>query len=434
MPLPSVAHAQPAPVDRAQRETTAPPDANALPDANAPPDANARPDANTQRETTAPADASAQPEQLPSNPVAAAPPVPALRAPEPASACDAIEFSREVLMGDLTTQVCPKPIDVTLERLRARLERASAKDTQASFAVLRELRDHCAASAQRASNASWRANLAQQIERVFEQAKQQKRVAASFAAARGPTESVDPDVCLFVTADVDEPNYACFILSGSARPVPTPGSQAIRTFELSGFADAYLAYRTLGVAYAAVMKLDVASLDRAIARLSLARQRWRNLRRYGYLQYPWELAASTTLATYRNYAACFAQDKYCTGEEGLDPEPVRLIVLHPGVGMGFSGFGWKQKPSADAALSISLEAIGASFYGDSFESYLGASIGVVVNDGDFRDVRPGAFLHLTRWLHVGYLLSLFRDSTRYDATLFLSTDLGSALGMDFLEL
>jgi hypothetical protein len=41
-------------------------------------------------------------------------------------------------------------------------------------------------------------------------------------------------------------------------------------------------------------------------------------------------------------------------------------------------------------------------------------------------------VHVTRWFHAGYLLSLFRDASRFDATLFLSMDLASAWGASFL--
>jgi hypothetical protein len=139
------------------------------------------------------------------------------------------------------------------------------------------------------------------------------------------------------------------------------------------------------------------------------------------------------LTSYRDYQACFAVDAYCTGEQGLDPERTRLIALHPGVGMGFSGFGRNPRPSAHAALALSLELIGVTLYAADFKTYFGASLGAVVNGGDFRDVRPGVFVHLTRWLHAGYLMSFFRHDSRYDATVFLSSDLATTFGADFLD-
>jgi hypothetical protein len=346
------------------------------------------------------------------------------------SACDAAEFSAEVLNHDATKNLCPKPVDPVLERLFSQIERTQGKDSHVFFAVLRSLRDHCHGT----EPSSWRAALAQNIDDVFTRAKALRLPPAHFAAVRDATTELDPESCLFVTGDAGQAGYTCYFMAGTAKPAHPQGPQvAMAAYELSDFADAYLAQRALGIAYGAMLKLEVPALDQALKRLTLANQRWSNLRKRGYLQYPWELAFSSVFSAYNDYQACFASDAYCSGEEGLDPERWRLIALHPGVGMGFSGFGWKQKPSADAALALSLELLGATYYQADFSSYLGASLGALVNDGDFGDVRPGVFVHVTRWLHVGYLLSLFQRDTRYDATLFLSTDLGTALGVDFLD-
>jgi hypothetical protein len=298
--------------------------------------------------------------------------------------------------------------------------------------VLKSLRDHC----QTTDPLTWRAGLAQHIDAVFDTAKNLRRPPADFAAVRNTDSTLDPESCLFMTGDPGTSDYACYILAGTPEPKHPLGAKASLTvYALQDFADAYLAHRALGIAYGALVKLDVPALTEALARLAQANQRWDNLRKHGYLQYPWELWLSSSFAAYSDYQACFANDAYCTGEQGLDPQRLRLIALHPGVGMGFSGFGWKEKtkPSSDASLALSLEVLGATYYQSNFKDYLGASLGAVVNDGDFSDVRPGVFVHLTRWLHLGYLVSLFQKSTRYDATLFVSTDLGSALGASFLE-
>jgi len=344
-----------------------------------------------------------------------------------AAMCDAAEFAEEVMNDHPGRGLCPKPKDPTLERLDSKNKQTRAKDSAVFFEVLRSLRDYARASA--TSGSSWRAGLAQQIDQAFSLAKEARLPPAHFAAARFATPDLDPEGCLFVTGDAGQSGYACYLLQGAPHP-----TSAIAIYELTDFADAYLAHRALGIALAASLKLEVPALEVALKRLTLASKRWSNLRKRGYLQYPWELAFSSVFSAYSDYQACFARDAYCTGEEGLDPERLRLIALHPGVGMGFSGFGWKQKPSADAALALSVELLGATYYRADFGSYFGASIGAVVNDGDFRDVRPGVFVHLTRWVHLGYLLSVFRSETRFDGTVFLSTDLGSALGLDFLEL
>jgi len=341
--------------------------------------------------------------------------------------CDPAEFSEEVMNNNRGRGLCPQPKDATLERLDSRNKQTRAKDSEVFFDVLRNLRDYARAAPPR--DFSWRAGLAEQIDRAFSLAKDSRLPPAHFAAARFATPDLDPEACLFVTGDNGLPGYACYLLKGT----PHPSHAAITIYELSDFEDAYLAHRALGIALAASLKLDVPALEVARKRLELANQRWNNLRKRGYLQYPWELAFSSVFAAYSDYQACFAKDAYCTGEEGLDPERLRLIALHPGVGMGFSGFGWKQEPSANATLALSLELLGATYYRADFSSYLGASIGAVVNDGDFRDVRPGVFVHLTRWVHLGYFLSVVQRETRFDGTVFLSTDLGSALGLDFFD-
>ncbi|HET8939936.1 MAG TPA: hypothetical protein VFN67_41130 [Polyangiales bacterium] len=351
----------------------------------------------------------------------------AVAQPAPASsACGALAFTTEVLSNDKHTNLCPKPIDPTLEQLQGTLERTAAKNTAVFFEVLATLRDYC-----HSETSTWRTALAEHIDTVLATAKGLRRPPADFAAVRNTDSAIDPESCLFMTGDTGSADYACYVIAGT----PSPAKASLVTHVLTDFADAYLAHRALGIAYAAMVKLDVPALQQALTRLNEANQRWDNLRHRGYLQYPWELWLSSTFAAYSDYQACFAKDAYCSGEEGLDPERLRLIALHPGVGMGFSGFGWKdkQKPSADAALALSLELLGATYYQGNFKNYLGASLGAVVNDGNFADVRPGVFVHLTRWVHLGYLVSLFQRDTRFDATLFLSTDLGSALGASFLE-
>lgn len=342
--------------------------------------------------------------------------------------CDAAEFAEEVMNNHPDRGLCPQPKDPTLERLDSKNKQTRAKDSAVFFEVLRSLRDYARASSP--SGSSWREGLARQIDLAFSLAKDARLPPAHFAVARFATPGLDPETCLFVTGDAGQPGYACYLLKGSPAPAL---HAAMAIYELSDFEDAYLAHRALGIALAASLKLEVPALEVALKRLALANKRWSNLRKRGYLQYPWELALSSVFTAYSDYQACFALDAYCTGEEGLDPERLRLIALHPGVGMGFSGFGWKQKPSADASLALSLELLGATYYEADFGSYLGASVGAVVNDGDFSDVRPGVFVHLTRWLHLGYLLSVFRRDTRFDGTLFLSSDLGSAFGLSFLD-
>jgi hypothetical protein len=348
--------------------------------------------------------------------------------PQPGT-CNAAEFGAEVINGPAHGNLCPKPRDRVLEHLSIRIAQTPSPNAEVFFEVLRSLRDHLQAAP---TDSSWRVALARHIDEAFSLAKDSRLPSTHFALVRNGLPGVDPEDCLFITGDVGLAGYACYVLQGSARPAHPQGEQMV-IHELADFSDAYLAHRALDIARRASLKLDVPALEAALKRLALANRRWSNLRKRGYLQYPWELAFSSVFSAYSNYQACFASDAFCTGEEGLDPERVRLIALHPGVGMGFSGFGWKQNPSADAALALSLEVLGINYYQADFGSYLGASVGAVVNDGHFGDVRPGVFVHVTRWVHLGYLLSVFQRETRYDGTVFLSTDLGSALGLDFLD-
>ncbi|HEX7480557.1 MAG TPA: hypothetical protein VF331_22345, partial [Polyangiales bacterium] len=260
-----------------------------------------------------------------------------------------------------------------------------------------------------------------------------RRPVAGFANARAPNEDVDPLECLWVVGEAGVDDYQCFIVAGAARPSTQPGKATIAIHELRDYAQAYEVYSVLVMTRSALLKLDLKGIDAVISRLQTARSRWSNLRTKGYVQYPWELALSVAFSAYNRYTACFAGDTHCTGNEGLDPESWRLVALHPGVGFGFVGFGPRQKikPSADAALSLSLEAIGFTSYNSSFSWYWGLAAGAVVDDGNFSDTRFGLFVHLTRLLHVGYLLSAMQSTTRGDATLFVSMDLGSMLGLDF---
>jgi hypothetical protein len=350
----------------------------------------------------------------------------------PVSACTETEFAAEVMGEERDRGLCPRPADPTLERLLSTIQRTADTDQAVFQAVLEELRDRCRAADP--NPVSWRAGLARHIDEVLATTEGQRRPPADFAAVRGRDSDIDPATsCLFMTGTAAESGYACYLAPGQTAPAHPQGDSAqMAVYALGSFEEAYLAHQALGIAHGALLKLDVPGLRKAVARLALANKRWDNLRKHGYLQYPWELAASGVFANYSDFQACFASDHQCTGEEGLDPERVRLILLHPGVGMGFSGFGANPKPSADAALSLSLEALGATFYQESFKTYFGVSVGAIVNDGDFGDVRPGVFVHVTRWAHLGYLLSL-RSESRGDATIFLSSDFGTALGLGFLE-
>ena len=61
-------------------------------------------------------------------------------------------------------------------------------------------------------------------------------------------------------SDAGEPDYACYVIVGTAKP----HAAGMKVFELASFEDAYLAQRALALAYSALVKLDVPSLDIAL--------------------------------------------------------------------------------------------------------------------------------------------------------------------------
>jgi hypothetical protein len=347
--------------------------------------------------------------------------------------CDRLNFGLEVLSGVAGHNVCPKQLDSVLSELQARIKnapepaRTPRAETSGVFTALRALQ------ARYRETPSWGAAFVRGIDIALQSYRDKRRPLASFANARTPNEDVDPLECLWVVGEAGADDYQCFIVGGATRPTNQPGKPTIAIHELRDYAQAYEVYSVLVMTRSALLKLDLPGIDAVLSRLKTARSRWSNLRRKGYVQYPWELGLSGASRAYGDYTACFAGDSRCTGQEGLDPERWRLIALHPGVGFGLVGFGPRQKikPSADAALSLSLEAIGFTSYNASFAWYWGLAAGAVVDDGQFGDTRFGLFAHLTRFVHVGYLLSVMQPSTRGDATLFVSMDLGSTLGLDF---
>lgn len=345
--------------------------------------------------------------------------------------CGLADFYKEIIVrqpGELCPEPAEPPLDAIVVRIdaeqNARLEPAQADEVYR--AALRDLK------AQYASRIGWGAALAQGVDVALRARPGDAVPPSDFANVRVANPSVDPDGCAFVTGVHGAEGYACFALEGLAAPA-SPSDGASMTVHVLAPLEAAVAFRVLSVTHSAISKLKLPAIDRAIERLRAAQKRFDNLRRYGYLQYPWELAIDSALAPRARYEACQTIEGRCDGDDALDPDSVRAIFLHPGVGIAASGFGDNGKPSADTAIALSLEAAGAVFYNASFEWYLGASAGAIVNDGDFRDPRLGLFVHVTRWVHAGYLMSFFRDESRYDASIYLSMDLGTAFGASFIE-
>jgi hypothetical protein len=346
--------------------------------------------------------------------------------------CTPADFGKEII-ARIAGDKCPKPNEPELEAIIGRIDAAIADDklvaTQRSAALLAELRKLGDAYRQRPS---WGASLGRGIDAAILRARSGELPLSGFANIRAPNAPPDPAECSLVAGTRGELDYACFVLQGSALPPPASDGTRVSLHVLEPY-EAALAVRALSAAHSAISKLNIPELDKAIERLTQAEQRFDNLRKHGYLQYPWELALDTALAPRARYDACQATDSFCSGETGLDPASLRVIFLHPGVGIAAPGLGFKGKPSWDTAIALSLEAIGFVSYTESFETYWGLSGGAIVSDGDFGDTRFGLFVHATRWVHAGYLLSVLRDATRGDASVFLSIDLGTAFGASFLE-
>jgi hypothetical protein len=226
--------------------------------------------------------------------------------------------------------------------------------------------------------------------------------------------------CAFEASSEGNPGYACFRVP----PAPACAIAGLPTYDLAGAPAAARAFRILTLTSAATKRLQAGCAKLAVDTLQQAKRHWHTLLGEGYVQYPWELWISRQLfRDFDNYSRCFASDSSCTGLEGLEPEPVRPIFLHPGVGLGFSGFGKHDgKPSSRADLVVLLELAGVVGYASDFENYLGVSAILGFQRADFARPRVGLLLHLSHYLQLGYLLGLVKE-TRLNGTLYLSIDL-----------
>jgi hypothetical protein len=347
--------------------------------------------------------------------------------------CSAPDFIDEVinrLAGDKCADAQEPQLQAITKKIDEAKERASdgAEESDAYLKGLHELREVYG------DNEGWRAGLVRGISAAVARVRAGKLPRNAFAETRAYTPGIDPEQCTFVVGRRGAEDYGCFVLQQDQQRLPTPVSGGVPMMvHVLPVDEAARAALVLATAHSAINGLKAPDVKAAVERLTKAQRRFDNLRKYGYLQYPWELAVDTALTSSKQFEECQATGTLCTGEAGLDPATVRAIVLHPGVGIAAPGFGDNGKPSLDTAIALSLEVAGAVFYNESFEHYLGFSLGAIVNDGDFRDPRFGAFVHATRWVHLGYLVAFLRDETRYDASLFISMDLGTAFGASFLE-
>jgi hypothetical protein len=322
-------------------------------------------------------------------------------------------------------QLCPLPKPTTL--LDAAQVGALAQPAP-NAAGQRAAIDALHALAQRAQGEPlWGGVFAGHVEALLEDfapSRCEEEWQVGFTRVHASNEPVaDACGCTFVAGSAGEPGHACYRFSPPAEPAACD-PQGMQVYELPNWAAAARALVLLRMTHGALLDLSEKCRELVVTRLTVAEKRWSRLIREGYVQYPWELWFSRLVSSdYGDYSRCFAADASCTGEEGLDPETLRPIFLHPGVGLGFPGFGKDDdEPSAKGEFVILLEAIGATLYDRDFEHYLGLSAIVGFQQADFARPRVGLLVHLSRYLQVGYLYGLVEE-TAHNGTLYLSVDI-----------
>jgi hypothetical protein len=269
----------------------------------------------------------------------------------------------------------------------------------------------------------WGAGFADRLDaflQAFAPNRCDKPLALQFTELHATTDADAACECAFEASSEGNPGYACFRVP----PAATCAIAGLPTYDLADSAAAARAFRILTLTSAAAKRLQAGCAKVAVDTLKRAEQHWHSLLGEGYVQYPWELWISRELfRDYDNYSRCFASDAGCTGLEGLEPESVRPIFLHPGVGLGFSGFGEHDgPPSSRADLVVLLELAGVVGYASDFKNYLGVSAILGFQRADFARPRVGLLFHLSHYLQLGYLLGLVQE-TRLNGTLYLSIDL-----------
>lgn len=332
---------------------------------------------------------------------------------------------RNVVRGEFE-QTCPLPTAAELldaDSASALALKPADEPSQARVvAALRSLAGKARAEG------PWGAAFADRVDQLLQHlnpSQCDKTWELAFSELRAPITPLDTCQCAFEVASDGDPSHACFrFAQPGGAALPACELPRLRVVDLADWPQAARAYVLLDQARAALLALNASCRATAIQRLKSAHQRWHTLATRGYVQYPWELWFSRAISDdYGNYSRCFASDPKCSGEEGLDPETLRPIFLHPGVGLGFPGFGKHDaKVSAQGRLVIMVEAIGLNIYARDFKEYLGASLGVGFQDANFARPRLGAFVHLSRYLQVGYLLGVVSE-TAGNGTLYLSVDI-----------
>jgi hypothetical protein len=344
----------------------------------------------------------------------------------PGSSCTSRDVNRGLLSDESSwPEHCPRPAASALlgdEAANALMLQPSNAQAQAQLmAALHTL----ARTAQ--GERPWGPAFAERIERLLEgldpsQCEQPWELA--FSDLHAPIDPISACQCAFEVGSDGDPGHACFRFpQAGGAALPVCNHPRLQLYDLPDWPALARAYVSYDLARRALLALSGKCRELVVTRLAGAEARWHRLVTRGYVQYPWELWFSRAISDdYGNFSRCFASDPSCSGDAGLDPETLRPIFLHPGVGLGLAGFGEHDgKVSAQARLVIMVEALGLNVYDRDFKEFLGASLGVGFQDANFARPRLGAFVHLSRYLQVGYLLGIVSE-TRAQGTLYLSMD------------
>lgn len=173
------------------------------------------------------------------------------------------------------------------------------------------------------------------------------------------------------------------------------------------------------VAYNNFQELNATGRKEAHHGVAESLRKWKNFRR-GLFQLPWESAINGRLGRNR------PRLRDCPKDDELGPCRNQFIVLHPlaALGVQINNIAAPGKVERVVAATLGIEAIGFVKYRPDFRHYFGAAATVGVDNLVFEDPRVGLTLHLTKYLHVGYLVSV-RSSTAGDGTVLLAGDLAS---------
>jgi hypothetical protein len=144
---------------------------------------------------------------------------------------------------------------------------------------------------------------------------------------------------------------------------------------------------------------------------------WHRYRR-GLFQFPWELAFNGWLERKA------PSGRACPKGDGLGPCPVQYILGHPMAALGVQLNNQRDPGKVErvAAATLAIEGVGVVFYNKSFRHYFGAACAVGFDNLVFEDPRVGPTLHLTRFVNVGYLISV-RGEYKGDGTVLIAGDL-----------